>query len=175
LLESWDVIEAGVRALRIIRMFRVIQLSFRALRIFEGTSYLYFAAVSGMSIILASFAIYEVEYTVENSTIRNLGDAFWWAFSTITTVSYGDVYPVTVEGKVIAVVLMLVGLAILGVFISTVGATIIERRLRRPQPKLAEETKVLIKQRIDGIENLTQDDFDDISHCNRKQSNKEDV
>lgn len=62
----------------------------------------------------------------------------------------------------IAVVLMLVGLAILGVFISTVGATIIERRLRRPQPKLAEETKVLIKQRIDGIENLTQDDFDDL-------------
>ena len=83
--------------------------------------------------------------------------------STITTASYGDVYPVTIEGKAIAVVIMFVGLAILGVFISTIGASIIERRFQRPQPRLlAEETKTLIKYKIDGIGNLTQNDFEDL-------------
>lgn len=163
LLESQDVTGAGTRALRLIRMFRLIQLSFRTLRIFEGSSYLYFAAFSAMAIILAAFGIYSVESSAENSTIRNVGDAFWWAFSTITTASYGDVYPVTIEGKVLAVILMFVGLAILGVFISTIGATIIETRLRRPHSiSLAEETKTLIKQEIDRIENLAQTDFEDL-------------
>jgi voltage-gated potassium channel len=163
LLESQGVTGAGAGALRLIRMLRIIQLSFRTLRIFERTSYLYFAAFSAMAIILAAFAIYEVESSAQGSTIRNLGDAFWWAFSTITTASYGDVYPVTVEGKAIAVVLMFIGLAILGVFISTVGATIIETRLQRPHSNLlAEETKILIKHKIDGIENLTPNDFEDL-------------
>ena len=58
---------------------------------------------------------------------------------------------------------MFVGLAILGVFISTVGATIIETRLRRPHSNLlSEETKMLIKHKIDGIEILTSDDFEDL-------------
>jgi voltage-gated potassium channel len=162
-LESQNIAAAGARALRLIRLLRLVQLSFRTLRIFEGTSYLYFAAFSTMAVILAAFGMYIVESSAENSTIRNLGDAFWWAFSTITTASYGDVYPVTIEGKAIAVVIMFVGLAILGVFISTLGATIIERRLQRPQPRLlAEETKTLIKHKIDGIGNLSQNDFEDL-------------
>jgi hypothetical protein len=58
---------------------------------------------------------------------------------------------------------MFIGLAILGVFISTVGATIIETRLQRPHSNLlAEETKILIKHKIDGIENLTPNDFEDL-------------
>lgn len=77
LLESQGVTGAGAGALRLIRMLRIIQLSFRTLRIFERTSYLYFAAFSAMAIILAAFAIYEVESSAQGSTIRNLGDAFW--------------------------------------------------------------------------------------------------
>jgi voltage-gated potassium channel len=162
-LENQNITGAGVRVLRLLRMYRVMQLSFRTLRIFEGTSYLYFAAFSIIAIVLAASAIYEVEPSAQGSTIRNLGDAFWWAVSTVTTVSYGDVYHVTIEGKVIAVVLMIVGLAILGVFISTVGAAIIEKRLRRPHSNLlSEETKTLIKYKINGIESLTLDDFEDL-------------
>ena len=52
---------------------------------------------------------------------------------TVTTVGYGDIYPVTVEGKIIASILMIVGIGILGVLISTIGASFIESRLK---PKL---------------------------------------
>jgi voltage-gated potassium channel len=163
ILENQDIAGAGARALRLIRLFRLLQLFFRTLRIFEGYNHLYFVAFSAMAVILASFAVYNVETSAEGSTIRNIGDAFWWAFSTVTTASYGDVYPVTIEGKVISVVLMFVGLAILGVFISTLGASIIESRIRKPRPALVtDEIKALIMKKIEGIESLSENDFDDL-------------
>ena len=62
---------------------------------------------------------------------------------TVTTVGYGDVYPVTAEGKIIAIILMIVGIGILGVLISTLGASFIESRLK---PKINIEEKNLKKQ-----------------------------
>ena len=115
-----------------------------------------------MAIIIGAFGIYIAESHEETSTVRNLGDAFWLAIGTITTATYGDVYPVSIEGRAITVVLMFVGLAILGVFVSTIGATIIESRLRKSQVHkrlLADDTKGLIKSKIDEIEVLIQQDF----------------
>ena len=153
---------AAARGLRLLRLFRLLQLFFRTLRIFEGSKYLYFVAFSTMAIIIGAFGIYIAESHEETSTVRNLGDAFWLAIGTITTATYGDVYPVSIEGRAITVVLMFVGLAILGVFVSTIGATIIESRLRKSQVHkrlLADDTKGLIKSKIDEIEDLSQQDF----------------
>jgi voltage-gated potassium channel len=163
LLENNLITGAASRSLRLLRLFRLLQLFFRTLRIFEGTKYIYFVAFSTMAIIMGAFGIYIAESSEETSTVRNLGDAFWLAVGTITTATYGDVYPVSIEGKIITVVLMFVGLAILGVFISTIGATIIESRLRKPQAQrrlLADDTKGLIKNKIDEIENLSPQDLD---------------
>lgn len=162
LIENDLITGAAARALRLLRLFRLLQLFFRTLRIFEGSKHLYFVAFSTLAIIIGAFGIYIAESTEESSTVRNLGDAFWLAIGTITTATYGDVYPVSIEGRVITVVLMFVGLAILGVFISTLGATIIESRLRKPQAQrrlLADDTKELIKGKIDRIEDLSQQDF----------------
>ena len=115
-----------------------------------------------MAIIIGAFGIYIAESSEETSTVRNLGDAFWLAIGTITTATYGDVYPVSIEGKAITVVLMFVGLPILGVFVSTIGATIIESRLRKPEAQrrlFADDTKGLVKSKIDEIENLSPQDF----------------
>lgn len=61
---------------------------------------------------------------------------------------------------------MIVGIAILGVLISTLGAALIETRFkkekRRLEPSLTDETKILIKSKIDKIENLNQEDFDNL-------------
>ena len=82
--------------------------------------------------------------------------------ATVTTVGYGDVYPITTEGRIIASIVMIVGIAILGIFISTLGATLIESRLKEKKyatPKLANQAKELIKMKIDELEKLDADDL----------------
>jgi len=91
---------------------------------------------------LALLEIYLIEHGVEGTKITNLGDAFWWAIVTVTTMGYGDVYPITAEGKVIAALLMIVGIAILGILISTLGAGLIESRLFHYQCKIL---KIVLK------------------------------
>ena len=58
-----------------------------------------------------------VESSAPGSKIHSIGDAFWWAIVTVTTLGYGDIYPVTLEGRIIAAALMFVGIAILGILI----------------------------------------------------------
>lgn len=59
-------------------------------------------------------------------TIRNFGDALWWAIATITIVGYGDAVPVALEGKAVAVFLMLVGIALFGVLTAGIAAYFLE-------------------------------------------------
>jgi voltage-gated potassium channel len=61
-----------------------------------------------------------------NRAIGSFGDALWWAVVTATTVGYGDVSPVTLEGRLIAVVLMLTGIGVIGVFTATVASAFFE-------------------------------------------------
>ena len=66
-------------------------------------------------IIFSAVAILQVE-TAPNSNIKTAEDAIWWAYATITTVGYGDVFPVTTEGRIIAAALMTVGVGLFGTF-----------------------------------------------------------
>ncbi len=59
--------------------------------------------------------------------IQSFGDALWWALETITTVGYGDMYPATVEGRFVAVGLMLSGIAVIGVVTATFASWLLER------------------------------------------------
>jgi len=94
-----------------------------------------------MAISGGAIGLYLVEGNVPESKVTNLGDAFWWTIVTVTTVGYGDIYPVTVEGKIIASILMIIGIGILGVLISTLGASFIESRLKPKMKIEAEESK----------------------------------
>ena len=162
ILESQTILGAGMRGLRLIRLFRLLHLSFRLVKIFEGSGFLYLAVFSIMIIISGAFGAYMVEHSEKGATIRNLGDAFWWTVSTVTLATYGDVYPVTAVGKIIATILMFAGLTIFGFFISTVGSKMMESRFTKSRPGLMDETKSLIKNRIDIMEKLTYEDFDDL-------------
>ncbi|WP_406370346.1 potassium channel family protein [Streptomyces sp. NBC_00647] len=61
-----------------------------------------------------SLAVYQAEYQAPHATIVTFGDSVWWAASTLSTVGYGDVAPVTPKGRTIAVAMMVCGLALLG-------------------------------------------------------------
>jgi len=76
------------------------------------------ALIAFLSITLGSMGILFFELGVEDSNIRTAEDAFWWAWVTITTVGYGDYAPVTQGGRVIAMILMVVGV---GLFSSLSG------------------------------------------------------
>lgn len=110
------------RILRLIRLFRLVR-AFRTTRNFvhhifrnkaEGT-FTTVAILAVLLLIFSSLAILQVE-TDPNSNIKTAGDALWWAYATITTVGYGDKYPVTAEGRVIGMVLMTAGVGVFGTF-----------------------------------------------------------
>lgn len=68
-----------------------------------------------LMLIFSSIAILQVEDD-PNSNIKTAEDAIWWAYVTITTVGYGDKFPVTLEGRIIAAILMTVGVGLFGTF-----------------------------------------------------------
>jgi voltage-gated potassium channel len=76
---------------------------------------------------VAALAMLDAERDAPNANITSIGDALWWAVTTITTVGYGDRYPTTTEGRVIALGLMLAGIALLGVVTATFASWLIER------------------------------------------------
>jgi len=122
-----DALRAG-RVLRIIKLVRLIK-AFRSTRnlmnhIFSSKSECAFTSVAiiAFSVILFSaIGILQVE-TDPNSNIKTAEDAIWWAYVTITTVGYGDKYPVTTEGRIIASILMTAGVGLFGTFTAYVAS-----------------------------------------------------
>ncbi|MGE0021904.1 MAG: potassium channel family protein [Draconibacterium sp.] len=72
-------------------------------------------------IIFSSIAILQVE-NAPNSNIQTAEDAIWWSYVTITTVGYGDKFPVTTEGRIIASVLMTAGVGLFGTFTAYIAS-----------------------------------------------------
>ncbi|WP_297081211.1 potassium channel family protein [uncultured Demequina sp.] len=74
---------------------------------------------------IGSVAVLSAEGHIEDSQINTFGDALWWAVVTVTTVGYGDFAPVSVEGRIIAVIMMLLGIALIGVVTASVAAAFV--------------------------------------------------
>jgi voltage-gated potassium channel len=126
-IPSIDILRAG-RAIRLIRLFRIIR-AFRSTKnlvthIFKNKAQGTFTSVSIIALLLVIFsaiAILQVE-TDPNSNIKTAEDAIWWAYVTITTVGYGDKFPVTTEGRLIAGLLMTAGVGLFGTFAGYVAS-----------------------------------------------------
>ena len=126
-IPTFEFLRVG-RLIRLVRIFRVLR-AFRSVRYL--TSYVFktrtrgtFAAVSLISflmLIFGSISILQFE-NVPESNIKTAEDAIWWAFVTITTVGYGDRYPVTTGGRIIAAFLMITGVALFGTFTGFIAA-----------------------------------------------------
>ena len=75
----------------------------------------------------ASLGVLQVERPRPRANIKNVGDAVWWAFTTLTTVGYGDFYPITPMGRVIAVLLMVGGISLIGLITAMVVTWVVQR------------------------------------------------
>jgi voltage-gated potassium channel len=78
------------------------------------------------TLFLGAWLVLLFEENVKGSNIHNYPDALWWAIVTVTTVGYGDRFPVTEGGRIVAVVLMLVGIGLIGVLTATVASVFIK-------------------------------------------------
>lgn len=132
----------SARALRLLKLVRLAALLAETTR---GTRRLllrhklhYALAVTGAVVVGAAGLALVVE-DGHGGAIDSFGDALWWATTTVTTVGYGDMFPVTPAGRGIAVFLMVMGIALFGVLTANVAAFFIEDRSEegdepRPDP-----------------------------------------
>jgi voltage-gated potassium channel len=116
----------GARAIRVLRLLRFVRAAAvatiglrEAAQGLRHRSFHYVALATVVVIGLGAIGIFAVERG-QNNNIQSVGDALWWAVVTTTTVGYGDVWPVTAEGRLIAVALMVVGIGFIGVFTATI-------------------------------------------------------
>ena len=127
----------SARALRVARSVRVAAaitrflLSGRSLATQHG---LHYALLAGMLLIVATAALVTVlEEGADEKTITDFEEALWWAVATATTVGYGDIAPVTSEGRGVGVLLMLVGIGLFGFLTANVAAFLMESGRGRPE------------------------------------------
>ncbi|MGW4330480.1 potassium channel family protein [Nocardia sp. NPDC004573] len=114
-----------LRLLRLLTMINVLQRSVGgALR---GRIIAYTAGSTLLLIFVASLAMLDTERNAVGATITTFPDALWWSATTVTTVGYGDYAPVTGTGRLVAVGLMVGGIALLGVVTATLASWIIQR------------------------------------------------
>ena len=113
----------SVRALRLIRLFRILKLArySRAMRRFHVAmlsireELIMFIVLTMILIYLASVGIYYFENEAQPDKFTSVFHSLWWAISTLTTVGYGDVYPITMGGKIFTFCILIVGLGIVTV------------------------------------------------------------
>ena len=121
------------RAFRIIRVIRLL----RAMRSVKNITRFIFknrakgtltvvSILTFLLVITSSISILQFE-NVPNGNIKTAEDALWWSYTTVTTVGYGDRFPVTTEGRIIAVVLMTAGVGLFGTFTAYVATFFIEK------------------------------------------------
>jgi len=115
-----------LRALRLLRLLQLLSLAGRVAlssrRTLQQRVAVYVSSTAAVMLFVAAAAMVVVERGDPDSNIKTFPDALWWAATTVTTVGYGDRYPVTALGRVVATSLMIVGIALLGVITASVAA-----------------------------------------------------
>jgi voltage-gated potassium channel len=114
-----------LRALRLLNALRV--LSRHAVSWTRGRLAIYVVTTTVLIVLVAGLAALEAERGHPGSTIESYPAALWWAVCTITTIGYGDLYPVTVEGRLVALALMVGGLGLIGFTTGSLASWIVDR------------------------------------------------
>ncbi|MDB5042520.1 MAG: Ion transport 2 domain protein [Candidatus Eremiobacteraeota bacterium] len=114
------------RPLRMLRALQVLAIGFRTRKFAHHITWMNRTGgalfIAALVVLVCAALILRAERTVKGANIGSYEDAVWWAIVTVTTVGYGDRYPVTTEGRGIAMFLMLCGIGIMG-FLTAVLTT----------------------------------------------------
>lgn len=145
-----------VRAIRLLRLLRLVRLvaflgegltRARAILAHRGLNYVLLVAT--MLVFAAAGLELTFERTAPGSNIHSYSDGLWWAATTITTVGYGDRFPVTAAGRGVAVVVMVTGIALFGTIAASVSSYFVTQKT-----DAAEESMAELGDRLERIEKL---------------------
>ena len=108
------------RAFRLLRLLKLLRYRrnmghfLRAFQLVRG-DLVVFGLASGVVLYVAAVGIYLFEHPAQPETFRSVFDSLWWAVATLTTVGYGDIYPVTIGGRIFTMLILIIGLGIVAV------------------------------------------------------------
>ena len=111
---------------------------------------------SGLVILVGTIVMYNIESQVPNSKIKTLLDALWWCVSAVTTVGYGDIVPVSVIGRTVAIFYMFFGISMIAIMLSVITTTFYKKRFEKEEREKREHELNNLKneliQRLSDIE-----------------------
>lgn len=117
-----------VRQMRALRLITIISVLNRQVSgTIRGKIGLYVAGATLLVGVSAALSVLEAERASPDATIKTFPDALWWTLTTISTVGYGDRYPVTTEGRLVAGALMIGGIALLGVVTGVIASWFVDK------------------------------------------------
>ena len=134
------------RFLRILRLFRLTRIfkfgrDSNSLKLFTKAlvsvkeQLLFTLFLSALTILFSASAIYYLENEAQPDKFSSITESIWWATISLATVGYGDVYPITVGGKIFATIISLVGIAVVAIPTGVISASFVEEiykeRLKR--------------------------------------------
>jgi voltage-gated potassium channel len=126
----------SIRAFRLLRLFRIFKLArySKAMRRFHRAlliareEIVLFLCVTAILLYLAAVGIYHFEHEAQPKVFASVFHSLWWAVTTLTTVGYGDAYPVTVGGRIFTFLVLLVGLGVVSVPAGLVASALSKAR-----------------------------------------------
>jgi voltage-gated potassium channel len=139
----------GVPAFRILRLWRIVRffrltgraslrdLIFTFLKRPAGSSLMVVSLIGLVLLGVSSYLILVTEHNAPGANITSAADAIWWSLVSVTTVGYGDRFPVTVGGRVVAVFLMLAGIGLFSVLTSYLSSTFVGQDEEQTEREIA--------------------------------------
>jgi voltage-gated potassium channel len=128
---SFDLLVVALPLLRPLRLLRLLTLLHVLNRhvagSLRGKVVTYVVGATALVLFIASLAILDVERGRPGANIETFGDALWWSASTVTTVGYGDQFPVTAIGRLVAITLMICGIALIGIVTATFASWLLDK------------------------------------------------
>ncbi len=146
---GWADLLACIPLLRIFRTFRIVR-AVRLMRTFGPKNMLnevinnragsaLYIAMFGIIVVaeIAALVVLKAEGNNPDANIKSAGDAVWWVFVTLTTVGYGDRFPITFVGRLVGVFVMFSGIALIGVLASFLSSFFLAPSKKKPEEQLA--------------------------------------
>lgn len=157
------------RALRVIKIVKVVRL----LKITKGLAFLSRFTTKLDAFVKTNNFNYVLSITVITifvgagliSIVENMpfSDSIWWSFVTVTTVGYGDLSPTTSIGRIIASILMLVGIGFIGMLTGTIATYFLSKK-KDGKRTYREDALEGIKEKLNNFDNISNEDIVDMYH-----------
>lgn len=141
----------ALRLLRLARLVAVLEKGRQEARRLLVRHQLHYTLLVTVIVVVGAAALALAVEDASGGPIRRFGDALWWAVTTVTTVGYGDTYPVTAVGRGIGVLLMVTGVALLGVLSANLAAFLLESPTDE-RPRTVDDRLDEVLRRLDAIE-----------------------